>query len=142
SYDDSLLRSDLPALMLGALWIHLAGRAGAAVPRAARIGVAGAGFVVAALLVVEGWGDLIRKGDRTPLVAALPGTGGSRRRGLSHRPPAARRTSTPPPARAPPLRGPGRRRWPRRSRRPPGARAPGARRGGRRGRRGPAHPPG
>ncbi|MEK6277286.1 MAG: hypothetical protein AABM29_04650 [Actinomycetota bacterium] len=83
STDDALLRSDLPAVMVVALWIHLAGRSGAGFPRPARTALAATGFWLAALLVVQGWNDLERKADRTPLVAALPGTGGSIREDIS-----------------------------------------------------------
>lgn len=77
SWDDPVLRSILPALLLGALWIHLAERAGEAIPRVVRTATAALGLWFAALLVVQGWEDLTDRADRSPLVKALPRIGGS-----------------------------------------------------------------
>jgi len=75
SHDDAVMRLSLPALMLAALWIHLAARSGLARPT--RTALAATGFWLAALLLVQGWNDFERKAGRAPLVAALPGVAGS-----------------------------------------------------------------
>jgi hypothetical protein len=75
SSEDYVARADLPALMVMALWVHLAWRSGAA--RRARIAIAFTGFWVAALLIIAGWDHLEREAGRSPLVAALPDNGRS-----------------------------------------------------------------
>jgi hypothetical protein len=80
---DPVLRTDLPAIIAAALWVHLAGRAGGSVPRAVRTAFAALAFWLVGVFVVKGWSDFVHRADRTPLVAALPGTGGSLRHDLS-----------------------------------------------------------
>jgi hypothetical protein len=73
SFDDAVLRQDLAAFMLGALWIHLAQRSGAAIPRLVRAGTAAVGFWLVGWFAVLGWDHLTRKVDHTPMVQLLPG---------------------------------------------------------------------
>jgi hypothetical protein len=82
SSGDYLSRADLPAVMIMALWIHLAWHSGLARP--ARTALAITGFWLAALLIVTGWGDFEREAARAPLVAALPGNGHSVEGDVSH----------------------------------------------------------
>ena len=75
STDDYVARADLPAVMVAALWLHLAWRSELARP--ARTAVAATGFLLAAVLIAAGWDHLEREAVRTPLVAAFPGNGRS-----------------------------------------------------------------
>jgi hypothetical protein len=76
STNQTVLSHDLAALMIGALWLSLAARHGAAVPRGVRAAAAAFAFWLVGLLIVNGWNELIRKGDRTPLAQAISTQGG------------------------------------------------------------------
>jgi hypothetical protein len=75
SSEDYVARWDLPAVMVMALWVHLAWRSRLARP--ARLAIAATAFWIAALLIVAGWDHLEREAGRTPLIAGLPGNGRS-----------------------------------------------------------------
>jgi hypothetical protein len=70
SRDVYLLYVCLPALIVGAIWLCAAARAGSAPWRAAAVGI---GTFVAALLVAGGWDDGRDRFSRTALAHLLPG---------------------------------------------------------------------
>ena len=75
SSEDYVARSDLPALMVMALWVELAVRS--ALARPARLAAAATAFWLAALLIVASWDHLEREAGRSALIAGLPGNGRS-----------------------------------------------------------------
>jgi hypothetical protein len=83
SQDYVLMRVALPGLLLGALWLGVLLRAGATVPRPARLGGLALSLGVAVLVLATAWSSVAGRFPRSALAHATPG--GSSLRGAVHR---------------------------------------------------------
>ncbi len=83
SQDYILMRVALPGLLLGTIWLSVLLRAGARVPRPARLGGLATGLSVGVLLAAVAWSSVPDRFPRSALAHAAPG--GSSLRGALHR---------------------------------------------------------